>query len=120
MTNKPENCDNCARCCTWYVEVYNEDDIPEEMTEIWEACDPKIPEELKSVPLEDLPPELFGPTSNVRVMKRRKDSKTCVALDLKTLKCSIYDKRPTVCREFEVGEGGCLLARENSPVEKLS
>ena len=34
-------------------------------------------------------------------------------------KCSIYDRRPAVCREFEPGSDGCLAARERM-VWKLS
>ncbi len=33
---------------------------------------------------------------------------TCAALDLETQRCTIYDKRPWVCRVSPVGEGVCL------------
>lgn len=35
----------------------------------------------------------------------------CVALDRKTKRCTIYDKRPWICREFEMGGDECLAAR---------
>lgn len=35
----------------------------------------------------------------------------CAALDRTTLKCTIYDKRPWVCREFEMGEYECVSER---------
>lgn len=35
----------------------------------------------------------------------------CVAVDRKTMKCTIYEVRPWVCREFEVGDYECLLER---------
>lgn len=35
----------------------------------------------------------------------------CAALDRATLKCTIYDKRPWVCREFEMGEYACVVER---------
>jgi Fe-S-cluster containining protein len=35
----------------------------------------------------------------------------CSALDRDTLKCSIYENRPWVCREFEMGEYECLSER---------
>ncbi len=38
----------------------------------------------------------------------------CAALDRNTLMCMIYEKRPLVCREFEVGSYECLLERANN------
>lgn len=35
----------------------------------------------------------------------------CVALDRKTMTCTIYAQRPWICREFEMGEAECLAAR---------
>ena len=35
----------------------------------------------------------------------------CSALDRDTLMCSIYEKRPWVCREFEMGGYECIDAR---------
>ena len=32
----------------------------------------------------------------------------CAALDRKTMKCAIYEVRPWVCREYEVGDYECL------------
>jgi uncharacterized protein len=43
-------------------------------------------------------------------MKRLNDG-WCAALDRNTLKCRIYEKRPLVCREFEMGEYECLVER---------
>ena len=36
----------------------------------------------------------------------------CSALDRNTMFCRIYDKRPWVCREFEMGEYECLFERD--------
>jgi len=38
----------------------------------------------------------------------------CAALDRVTLRCTIYEKRPWICREFELGGDECLEARTNS------
>jgi Fe-S-cluster containining protein len=35
----------------------------------------------------------------------------CAALDRNTLMCSIYQQRPWVCREFEMGEYDCIVER---------
>lgn len=48
------------------------------------------------------------------VMARLDDGR-CVALDRSTMLCRIYPRRPTVCREFEVGADEYLSEREGSP-----
>jgi len=35
----------------------------------------------------------------------------CSALDRSTMMCMIYENRPWVCREFEVGKHECLYER---------
>ena len=35
----------------------------------------------------------------------------CAALDRNTMMCTIYEKRPLVCREFVMGEYECLVER---------
>jgi Fe-S-cluster containining protein len=35
----------------------------------------------------------------------------CVALDRKTMRCTIYVLRPWICREFQMGGDDCLAAR---------
>jgi len=42
------------------------------------------------------------------VMKQREDDKSCVALDRETNLCTIYENRPTVCREFNTDSGQCI------------
>jgi Fe-S-cluster containining protein len=41
----------------------------------------------------------------------RLDDGWCAALDRHTMMCSIYEKRPLICREFEMGGYECLLER---------
>ncbi|GIU11763.1 zinc/iron-chelating domain-containing protein [Shewanella sp. c952] len=36
----------------------------------------------------------------------------CAALDRETLMCSIYENRPWICREFEMGSYECRVERE--------
>ena len=41
----------------------------------------------------------------------RLDDGQCSALDRNTLMCSIYENRPWVCREFEMGSYECITER---------
>jgi len=41
----------------------------------------------------------------------RLDDGWCSALDRNTMACTIYDKRPLICREFEMGEYECIVER---------
>ncbi|MFM2486248.1 YkgJ family cysteine cluster protein [Celerinatantimonas yamalensis] len=45
---------------------------------------------------------------------RRSDDGWCAALDRDTLRCSIYENRPLICREFEMGSPECQLERAES------
>lgn len=36
----------------------------------------------------------------------------CTILDAETNKCSLYDKRPSICRRFEPGSKLCKIARK--------
>ncbi len=35
----------------------------------------------------------------------------CAALDVSTMLCTIYEKRPLICREYEMGGHECLSER---------
>jgi Fe-S-cluster containining protein len=41
----------------------------------------------------------------------RLDDGWCAALDRTTFMCTIYDQRPWVCREFEMGSEDCVSER---------
>ncbi|MGB5472996.1 MAG: YkgJ family cysteine cluster protein [Gammaproteobacteria bacterium] len=41
----------------------------------------------------------------------RLDDGWCSALDRNTMLCTIYERRPWVCREFEMGSFECLFER---------
>lgn len=41
----------------------------------------------------------------------RLDDGWCAALDRQTMLCTIYDKRPLICREFAMGGYECLSER---------
>lgn len=42
----------------------------------------------------------------------RLDDGWCAALDRNTLLCKIYEQRPLICREFEMGESECITERK--------
>ncbi|ACQ93018.1 protein of unknown function UPF0153 [Tolumonas auensis DSM 9187] len=42
----------------------------------------------------------------------RLDDGWCAALDRDTLMCTIYDHRPLICREFEMGADECITERK--------
>jgi len=45
----------------------------------------------------------------------RLDDGWCAALDRETMLCGIYEKRPSICREFEMGGYECLEERASLP-----
>ena len=80
------SCDTCvARCCRLTVALMPGDDVPGRYIE----------EDEQGMP-----------------MMRRADDGWCVALDRGTLLCTIYERRPLVCREFATGSDDCLAERE--------
>ncbi len=42
----------------------------------------------------------------------RLDDGWCAALDRNTMMCTIYEKRPLICREFEMGAPECIEERQ--------
>lgn len=79
------SCTTCrANCCKLEVILMGEDDIPAKFTQV----------------------DRWGG----HVMARRDDG-WCAALDRDTMLCSIYERRPGVCRDYEVGGSDCLLER---------
>ena len=80
-------CDNCEACCyRLEVMLISETGVPHYYIEQNEA--------------------------GSSVMSRLEDG-WCVALDRTTMKCTIYDKRPWVCREFEMGSYECVVERRD-------
>ena len=44
----------------------------------------------------------------------RLDDGWCSALDLNTMSCIIYEKRPKICRDLEMGGNECISERANN------
>jgi len=82
------NCTNCeACCCRLEVMILTETGVPEEHIQVdrWGA----------------------------ETMRQLDDGK-CSALDRETNMCTIYEQRPWVCREFEMGSFECQDERAES------
>lgn len=82
------SCKRCkACCCRWIVELVGGlDDVPDHLTE--EVHD-------------------FG----AFILRMRQVDGYCAALDQETFKCRIYEQRPMVCQQFEMGSKYCKEAR---------
>ena len=79
------HCNTCrANCCKLEVILMGEDDVPARYTQT----------------------DRWGG----QVMARLDDG-WCAALDRDTMLCSIYQQRPGVCRDYEMGGGDCLIER---------
>ena len=45
---------------------------------------------------------------------RRLDDGWCAALDRNTMRCTIYERRPSICRDYQLGDSDCLAERAKS------
>jgi uncharacterized protein len=78
-------CANCeACCCRQDAMLFNDTEVPDDLIEI----------------------NAHGEKSMARL-----DDGWCKALDRNTMVCTIYETRPWICREFEMGGYECLCAR---------
>lgn len=88
VINLPEHdvtCASCrANCCRLEVMLITDTGVPEAYIEL----------------------DNWGGMSMSRL-----DDGWCSALDRNTMLCTIYDKRPLICREFEMGGLECLSER---------
>lgn len=87
LPNEPQvTCSTCAACCC--------------QLEVMLITDTGVPE--RYIDTDDWGGE---------VMLRLEDG-WCAALDRNTMMCTIYEKRPLICREFEAGAEDCLNERK--------
>jgi uncharacterized protein len=83
---EPVLCSNCeAVCCRLTVVLMPEDKVP-----LWLVAE------------DDLGPD---------TMAKAADG-WCVALDRDTMRCSIYEQRPQICRKFSMGGPYCRDERD--------
>lgn len=79
------SCSTCAACCC--------------QLEVMLITDTGVPE--RFIDIDDWGGEVM----------RRLDDGWCAALDRDSMRCTIYELRPLICREFELGEADCLNER---------
>ena len=86
ITDSPVvSCATCkACCCRLEVMLMGDDDIPHDLTE----------------------QDRWGGW----VMARLADG-WCAALDRDTMLCTIYERRPMICRDYQVGDSDCIVER---------
>lgn len=84
-------CASCkACCCRLEVMLMEEDDVPLELTEV----------------------DRWGG----QVMARL-DDRWCAALNRATMLCGIYERRPAICRDYQVGGSDCIAERSKLAAE---
>jgi len=85
-TESAVTCSTCAACCC--------------QLEVMLITDTGVPE--RFIDTDDWGGEVM----------LRLDDGWCAALDRNTMMCTIYDRRPLICREFEMGSPECITERE--------
>ncbi len=88
VTHLPEadvTCSNCQACCC--------------RLEVMILTDTGVPDRHVAV-------DRWGSESMLRL-----DDGWCSALNRETLMCTIYENRPLICREFEMGSYECISER---------
>lgn len=92
MVNTPSNfpefpitCTNCEACCC--------------RLEVLLITDTGVPDRFIAT-------DRWGGTTMARL-----EDGWCAALDRNTLMCSIYEQRPSICRELEMGSQECIVER---------
>ena len=69
---------------------------------------------------DDIPPGLTEQDRWGGWVMARLDDGWCSALDRNTLLCTIYERRPMICRDYQVGDFDCIqerLAHTAAPIE---
>jgi len=60
---------------------------------------------------DDVPAEMTAMDRWGGHVMARLDDGWCAAIDRDTMRCRIYERRPMVCREFQVGSSECIEER---------
>lgn len=68
---------------------------------------------------DDPPPRMTVEDRWGGAVMRRADDGWCVALDRDSMRCTIYARRPGVCRDYPAGGNDCLVEREKHGIASL-
>ncbi|MBL4671602.1 MAG: YkgJ family cysteine cluster protein [Arenicella sp.] len=89
MSKVNKSCSNCAAsCCRFEVFLITDTGVPEE--------------------------HIYTDDDGMQTMLRLDDG-WCSALNRETMNCSIYEFRPWLCREFDMGSIDCLETWQAKP-----
>jgi uncharacterized protein len=61
---------------------------------------------------DQVPDEYVTLVDNFYAVMRRGEDGWCEALDRDTMLCKIYERRPFICREYQLADYDCLYERE--------
>ena len=61
---------------------------------------------------DQVPVEYTEKTKDLYTVMKQEEDGWGMALDRKTMMCTIYAKRPYLCREYQAGDYDCLNERE--------
>lgn len=90
-TDSKVSCSNCrASCCRLEVMIVSDTGVPE----------------------RHIARDKWGAETMLRL-----EDGWCSALDRETYMCTIYENRPWICREFEMGSYECLTERSANAVD---
>jgi len=111
------SCTGCGACCTHMA-------TPPLFAAFFPPKGKKTPAFMRGTPDEAIVASMPGPIRR-RVRAGFRDAWAtnrstfavpCFAYDEKTRRCTIYEYRPTTCREFEIGGDGCLNNRRRERI----
>lgn len=61
---------------------------------------------------DEVPPEFTEQDRWDGWVMARLDDGWCAALDRNTMLCTVYSRRPLICREYQAGDSDCLEQRQ--------
>jgi len=86
-----------------------ETDVPAASCANCEACCCRL--EVILMGDDDVPPRFVAEDAWGGAVMRRLDDGWCAALDRDTMRCTIYARRPGVCRDYLMGGVECITER---------
>lgn len=102
--SKPD-CQTCGACCATFDVWLMDSDLD------------RFERSPNLLHLTVIPPG--GAAGQWRFMRRDDKTGQCVALEggLRSCRCTIYEHRPMLCRDFEAGSEDCLEARRRHGID---
>lgn len=113
MSDMPKNCDNCGACCTHMA-------TPPGHAAYFPPKGLRIPKWAQGVGdakyIAAMPQKVWDETRRLFdeawATNRSALEVPCFWYDEKTRRCKHWEYRPSVCRNFQIGEPACIAHRE--------